>query len=197
MSIFGWLILKDKYFIIHPNIYRVLEAFVGSPNIGPVRLSHMIEPDVQVNSDGMIVSIGSPNPKKDEPFRGIGMYAFRERYQEILDYYLEKYPAKKAFYDELVANKDMTFIHSIPVFSSLLRPSVLENGSVLRYQSVNGWYQMLSRLVYEVNHDELNMDNKLKEKLILLYDIQTNFNEVYNELKDLLSHKKGETNIAA
>ena len=125
VSIFGWLLMKKKYFIIHPNIYRALEGFIGVQ-----RLARIIEPDVQVNSDGKIISVGNPNVKKDEPFRGIGMFLFKERYQEILDYYLAKFPAKKSFYDDLISNKNITFIHAIPVFSSLLRPSVLENGSI-------------------------------------------------------------------
>ena len=36
------------------------------------------------------------------------------------------------------------------------------------------------------------MDNKLKEKLSLLNDIQVNFNNIYNELKNVLSSKKGD-----
>ena len=51
---------------------------------------------------------------------------------------------------------------------------------------------MLSKLVYEVNRDKFHMDNKIKQKLSLLNDIQVNFNDVYNKLKDVLAKKKGD-----
>ena len=123
VSIFGWLLLKNDYFVIHPNIYRTLEAFIGA-----TRLGRIIEPEVQVNSDGAIVSIGIP--KKDEPFKGIGMLNFRERYDEILNYYLAKNPGKQAIYDSLIENKPLTFSRSIPVFSALLRPYSVDGSQV-------------------------------------------------------------------
>lgn len=125
VSIFGWLVLKDKYFVIHPNLYSSLECFIG-----PTRMSAIIKPIVNVDSDGKIITIGEPNMKKDEPFRGIGMIAFKERFQEIMDYYYNKWPNKKPIYDDLMLNKNIIFTHSIPVFSALLRPSILESGSI-------------------------------------------------------------------
>ena len=184
VSIFGWLVLKDKYWIIHPNIYRTLEGFIGA-----ARLNRIIEPEITVDSNGKIIETVST--KKDEPFKGIGMLAFKERYREIIDYYYAKYPAKKLYYDDLIANEKITFTHSIAVFSALLRPSVLDNGS-LKYQSCNENYQMLSTLVYKVNQDKLRMDQKLKGKVQYLYDIQFQYNTIYEELKNILARKKGD-----
>ena len=185
ISIFGWLILKDKYFIIHPNIYRTLEGFIGI-----TRLARIIEPEVQVDSNGKVIEIGNSQAKKDEPFKGIGMMEFKRRYDEILDFYYAKFPAKKLFYDHLKENKNITFTHSIPVFSSLLRPSQLEAGS-LKYESTNEYFMMLSKLVNECNRDRLRIDRKIKEKLNILYDIQYQYNAVYEELKNILAKKKG------
>ena len=189
VTIFGWLILKDKYFYIHPNIYRTLEGFIGA-----TRLARIIEPDIQVDSDGKIVSIGNAG-KKDEVFRGIGMFEFRERYDEILDFYINKYPSKRSFYNDLKASKDITFPHSIPVFSALLRPSQLEGNSSLKYASVNENFQMISSLVQKINKDKLRMDQKVKEKASLLNDLQIQINTVYNELKEIMARKKGQRNI--
>jgi len=190
VTIFGWAILKDKYFYIHPNIYRTLEGFIGAS-----RLARIIEPDIQVNSDGKIIAIGKAG-KKDDIFNGIGMFEFRNRYDEILDFYYAKYPAKKNFYEELKKNKDITFTHSIPVFSALLRPSQLEGNSSLKYASVNENFQMISTLVNKINKDKLRMDQKLKEKASLLNDLQIQINAVYTELKDILSKKKGDLRSA-
>lgn len=189
VSIFGWLLLKNDYFVIHPNIYRTLEGFIGA-----IRLQDIIKPIINVDSDGKIISIGEGSSK--EPFKGIGLFDFRDRYDEILNFYLSKYPAKKYFYDDLISNKDITFVHSIPVFSALLRPSVLENGSILRYQSVNESFQMLTRLVNECNKDKLRMNRKLKEKVNILFDIQMQFNQVYVRLRDCMAKKKGDIRLS-
>jgi len=185
VSIFGWLVLKDKYWIIHPNIYRTLESFIGA-----TRLNRIIEPDIQVDSNGKEIKREEPI-KKDEPFMGIGILEFKERYDEILEFYNNKYPAKATYYNDLKSVKDITFTHSIPVFSALLRPSALDNGS-LKYQSCNENYQMLSNLVYNCNKDKLRMDQKIKEKVQLLYDIQYQYNAIYEELKEILSKKRGD-----
>ena len=153
-------------------------------------MARIIEPEVVVDSNGKIIEIGSTNTKKDEPFKGIGMMEFKRRYDEILDFYYAKYPAKKNFYEDLKKNKHIAFTHSIPVFSALLRPSQLDAGS-LKYESTNEYYMMLSKLVYECNKDALKMDQKLKEKLNILYDIQVQYMHIYLELKSIMATKKG------
>ena len=183
VSIVGYLKLKDKYWIIHPNIYRTLEAFIGA-----AKLNRIIEPDIQVDSDGKIIPI--VQTKKDEPFRGIGLPEFYERFDEIMDFYLAKYPNKKMYYDDIMQQKNIVFTHSIAVYSSLLRPSSLDNGS-LRYEACNEQFNMLAQLVYKCNRDRLRMDRKKKEKYQLLYDIQSQLNDVYLELKKILAKKKG------
>lgn len=188
VSIFGWLILKEPYkVIIHPNIYRTLESFIGA-----ARLNRIIDPVIEVDSDGKIIQ--SPIDK-NEPFKGIGLFAFKERYQEILDFYYAKYPNKTLYYNDLVKNINITFTKSIAVFSALLRPSKLEAGS-LRYEITNQYYQLLARLVYECNKDKRAMDRKEKEKTQQLYDIQYNYNCIYEELKEVLSRKKGDFRAA-
>lgn len=184
VSIKGYLILKDPYWIIHPNIYRALEGFIGA-----ARLNRIIEPEVNIDSNGLII-VNVPK-KKDEPFKGIGIMEFHDRFDEIMNFYLNKFPAKKNFYDDIMKHKDIVFTHTISVYSSLLRPSRLDNGS-LRYEECNEQFQMLARLVYEVNNDRLHMNRKNKEKYQLLYDIQFQLNEVYIKLKDILAKKKGD-----
>jgi DNA-directed RNA polymerase beta' subunit len=88
-------------------------------------------------------------------------------------------------------NLGNVFTHTINVYSSLLRPSRIDNGS-LRYEACNEWFNMLSKLVHTCNDDELHMNQKMKEKLQLLWDIQKNLNAVYTELKEILSKKKGD-----
>lgn len=187
VSIFGYLLLKGERYVIHPNIYRVLESLIGE-----TRLDAILNPIIVVNSDGAIIAEGDPGSKKEDQFRGIGMSNFKRRFDEIIDFFIQKYPAKMPMYKELKEKKDLVFIQSIPVFSALLRPAVLEGNSTLRYQDVNDGLQMLSKLVQEINRDKLKIDRKKKEKERLLYDAQVCINGVYTEIVKMLSKKKGD-----
>lgn len=186
MSIFGWIVLK-KYCVIHPNLYRSLEAFIG-----PNRLNKIIEPDIQVNSDGIEIEIPPETRKKDEIFSGIGIPGFQERFEEIMNYYLGLYPHKKDYYDDIMKHKDIVFTHSIPVFTTLLRPTKLDNAGSLKYEKTNENYNLLAHLVYRVNKDKLKPDRQKKNKYEMLYDIQVQFNTLYEELKKIFEGKKGD-----
>lgn len=189
VSIKGYLVLKDPYWIIHPNIYRSLEVFIGA-----ARLNRIIEPEVIIDLNGAIVPNAAPK-KKDEPFRGIGLMEFHDRFDEIMDFYLAKFPKKKNFYDDIMQHRDLVFTHTISVYSSLLRPSRIDNGS-LRYEACNEQFNMLATLVYKCNTDNLHMYRKVKHKYQTLYDIQVQLNSVYLELKEILAKKKGDIRSA-
>jgi DNA-directed RNA polymerase beta' subunit len=184
MSIFGWFVIKEPYFVIHPNLYMSLQAFIGA-----TRLDNIINPEVEVDEDGKEVS--RKVKKKDEPYKGIGMMEFRDRFDEIMQFYLRKYPHKLDYFNDLMANKDIIFTRSIPVFTTLLRPVQLDNAS-LKYEKTNEDYQMLNTLVFRINNTKLSIYRKKKQKLLLMYDAQTHYNNIYTELKNILSKKKGD-----
>lgn len=189
MSIFAWKVLKEPYFVIHPNLYMSLQAFIGA-----TRLDNIICPIVDVDENGKEIVKNKAKQrsyKKDEIFKGIGLFEFRERFDEIMKFYLSKYPHKKNYYDDIMAHKDIIFTHSIPVFTTLLRPTQLENGS-LKYEQTNEDYQMINSLVGRCNDDKLKINRKKKKKLSYMYDIQYHFNEIYLELKEILAKKKGD-----
>lgn len=187
VGIAGYLVLKEPYYIIHPNIYSTLEGFIGAS-----RLNRIIKTKIEVNSDGKPIIIA---PKKDEPFFGVGLMEFKECYDEILNYYLKKYPQKQMYYDSLMKVRDFTFTRSIRIYSSLLRPSRLDDGS-LKYETCNDQFSMLSSLVYRCNRDKLHIDRMMKEKLEILYDIQDQLNKLYFKIKEILAKKKGDIRSA-
>ena len=184
LSIFGWMVISEPYCIIHPNLYMTLQAFIGA-----TRLDNIICPEVNVDKNGKEVK--RVVKKKDEPFNGIGIMEFRERFDEIMKFYLKKYPHKRNYYDDIMANKNILFTRSIPVFTTILRPIALDNAS-LKYEETNEDYRMLNTLVFKINNVSLRIFDKKKQKLNLLYDAQTHFNNIYIELKNILSKKKGD-----
>ena len=123
------------------------------------------------------------------------MLQFKERFDEIMEFYLKRFPTKRNYYNNIMMDKELIFTHTVAVFSSLLRPSKLDNGS-LRYEKTNEYYNLLSSLVYNCNKDKLRIDRRKKEKLQLLYDIQFQYNELYIEIKEIISKKKGDIRSA-
>ena len=187
ITLCGYLSIHEPYVIIHPNLYCSLEAFIGA-----TRLNKIINPDFDVDSDGNM----KPIPvKKDEPFANIGMLEFRNRFDDIMNFYLTKYPQKIKYYTDIMKNKDILFTHTISVYSSLLRPCSIDNGS-LRYEDCNDQFSILSSLCYRLNDDKLSIDKKPKERLKYMYDIQYHLTDLYRKIKDILAKKKGDIRCA-
>ena len=182
---FGWMVLKDPYYIIHPNIYKSIEAFIGQKT-----LTNILIPVDKKDENGFSVEdIKTPD---DEPFFGIGMMEFKDRYLEILEYYRKKNNAKKEdYYRDLLDVKDITFTQSIPVFTTHLRP-FKPDASSFHYEDTNEKYTMMSKLVLDINNDSLKIHRKKKQKKQLLYDLHIKFQELYKLIEEIITGKRGE-----
>lgn len=179
---FGWICLKDPYYIIHPNLYKSLEAFIGSK-----RLNNILKPVDEKDQDGFEMEVEKP---KDEIYFGLGIMDFKDKFREILDYYLAKFPDKIQYYEDILENAHNVFIQSIPVYTTHLRPFRIE-GDRFYFEGTNAIYTMLSKLAFSINKDDLKMFRKKKPKNQLLYDMQLELNKLYAELEDTISGKKG------
>lgn len=186
---FGWLVLQDPYKIIHPGYYAQLRNFLGVNKIRENRMDNIIKPIILKDEDGFTIDNGEPTA--DEPFLGIGMIDFIQRFDEVMNFYLKKYPQKKDMYDDIMKGKNDVFTQSIPVYTTQLRPFSLED-SQFAYEKVNDLYTMLSKLVHTVNNDKLRIFRKPKPKNTSLYDIQVHFNDLYTEQINIMATKKGE-----
>lgn len=183
LSYFGWIELKRDYPVIHLNLYKSMESLVGSK-----RLNNIIKPLDEKDEDGKTIKVEKP---ANEPFYGIGMFDFKDRFDEIMNYYLGRYPNKLDIYNDIMANRSKVFCHSIPVYSTLLRP-FKEEREFLFYDDTNDLYVMMARLAHVINTDNLRIFRKRKPKAQLLYDLQMLMNELYDEIIAILSKKKGE-----
>lgn len=185
-SYFGWRKLKDHYFI-HPNLFKSLEALIGKTT-----LDNIIKSNVVRDVDGNDMEQEKPS---DEPYFGIGMVAFKENFDEILDYYGNKTYSntnKRAYYEDIKRDRDKVFTQSIPYFSALLRP-VDENQSSFYYEDTNGFYYIMLKLSAKINeYDELNAtkDNAYVDKF--LYDLQIKYNKLSKSMEAILEKKKGD-----
>lgn len=196
-KIFGWIILKDQYHIIHPKFYRTLDYIFGtSPyNIerkkikGSTKLQNMLNYSPEVDQDGNTTECAfKPD---NEPFYGIGMMEFYERFDEILDYYYAKNPKKKDYYDEIQQYRDIIFCHSIPVFTTYLRPSDIKD-NYMYYEPCNGIYNIINRHVQSINKNRRKFDRDYIVKNSELFKVQMNFMKLEEEIMKILTGKKGQ-----
>lgn len=207
---FGWMVLKDFY-VIHPNLYKSLEALIGNQ-----RLINIIDVEDEKNEDGHSIDPSQKKeeepPKrrkrgphikergKNEPFYGIGIVQFKKRFDEICEYYLNiatNKASKKEYYDDIMNNKDIVFCQSIPVYTTHLRPYEISGKDSFKFEGTNAIYNMMSKLVTSINDTELRHNRELKPKLQLLFDLQTKWNELYKEIDNILSGKKGNVRLLA
>ena len=96
-TFFGWIRLKPDYCVIHPLMYQSLVHFIGKDN-----LEAIIEPEIELDTNGNPMSGYDKRLMKrkmnrkyrkrkaslDTTYAGIGMLAFRDRFDEIIEYIL-------------------------------------------------------------------------------------------------------------
>lgn len=206
---FGWLVVHDFY-LIHPNLYKSIESIIGTQ-----RLINILDIQDEKDEDGHSVQANSEErkvmkrrrgphakePGKNEPFYGIGMVEFKERFEEILQYYISistNKTSKNEYYEDIMNNRDKVFCQSIPVYTTHLRPYEVSGKSEgFKFEGTNALYNMLSKLVTSINDNRLRHDREMKPRLRYLYDIQMKWNELYKEIDNILSGKKGNVRLLA
>lgn len=224
-KMFGWIQLKEQYHLIHPKFYDTLDYIMGaSPynierkSIKGRKLENILNYSPEVNQDGKATEC-SFKPD-NEPFYGIGMTAFYERFDEILDYYMKKNPKKIEYYKEIEFNryscdcrtirgkeylgkecpyckskvkfidKDIIFTHSVPVFTTHLRPADVRDG-FMYFEPTNAKYNMINKHIHSINKDRRKMNRDTKSKESELFKTQMKVMELSNEIMNILSGKKG------
>lgn len=186
---FGWIPINDPCCIIHPILYKQIESLMGQGHQKTSKLQNIINYVDKKSKDGFSIERG--NLPKNEPWFGKGMMEFKEHFDEIMEYYIKKYPKKREYYDIIMQNREKVFAHSIPVFTSLLRPTETKDGAMF-YEPINAIYTMINKHRSIVNRRKTRFDRQAKLINQSLYVIQTEYNKLYDSILDILSGKKGE-----
>lgn len=186
---FGWLVLKDHW-VISPAFYNALRFFIGK------NFDNIIKYDCITDEDGH----QKPAPKpKDQPYYGIGLIEFKNKFDEIMEFYLNK-NKKQANYDDIMGEKDKVFTQSIPVFTVLLRPFDADKYT-FSHETTNKDYTIINRFVSELNKCSA-METQLKDPsayaeaerkqtLELLWKLQMKMAVLYTEVINIIKGKKG------
>lgn len=198
---FGWIETKEPYKFIHPNMYDVLSVFLGPDN-----LESIIEPEVELDADGKPMSgydkrlfkkKASRRFKKktsiDNKYAGIGLLGFREHFDEIMKYFYSKKattPLKKAYYADIMANRNIIFCNHLPVYTTQLRIAKVEHGQ-LAFENTNADFNILATLAAKINKDYLSVYRNTKYQNQLLWDMQMHIKSISTEIISILTGKKG------
>ena len=194
---FGWCKLPDEYPIIHPDIYIQLDSLFGRSKYDKrsrnrekgSKLKNILDYDIGMDVDGH--SVLDDISKTDEPFYGKGFIYFIEHFDEIIEYYYKKNPKKKAIYEDIMMDREKVFTHSIPVFTSLLRPVDISSGNMY-FEQCTALYNMMTKLVYYINKRSTRSDRTEGNKSKELFNLQMKFNELYKEIVNILNGKRGQ-----
>lgn len=179
-SYFGWIKLNHHY-VIAPNMYKSIEFLIGEKT-----LNNIIITNESMDENGNPIP---RTPMKDEPYYGLGMTDFKDNFKEIIEYYRRK-TGKEDTYKDIKNHESVAFTHSIPVFTTLLRPFNID-GDQFTFEGTNALFNMMSRLASQINREENKLYRHKKSKDQLLYDLQMKWNELYTEIVNILSGKKG------
>lgn len=192
----AWIVLQD-YKIIQPIYYQLLGSIIGQTEFNSI-----IE-------YGEVFDAINPHKKSKCPFQGIGMIAFYERFDEIMEYYRKKRknkPSKLELIDICCNEKDAVFTNAIPCYSAKLRPVSFKGESFI-YGEIDRKFNALYSQV-ELLNDSVKLTKKierLKKKgdevslkkitklsdLGILYDIQNRLSKIWDLIFDMINSKEG------
>ena len=200
----GFLQLNE-YHIIHPNLYSLLEAFMGPSSAGNgttnkddkhwgTKLYNILKYAGEVDQDGKEAIVKPEDLPSDQPFYGIGMIDFYHRFDEIIEYYHKKYPKKEDMYRDIINNRNNIFAQSFPVITTHLRPFDIKSDihqQTMYFEPLNAMYNLMNSLVGLINKNTTSVSRKKKPKSNLLFDLQMQIQRLYDEIMDIMSGKKG------
>lgn len=179
---FGWIRLKDEYPIIHPNLFKALQAFIGENNF-----MNILKNEDKKDENGYSIKYDKP---KDEPFFGLGMLELPNKIDEILSYYKKKFPNKINYYDSIMESRNKIFINNVPVFTTLLRPFSVDSKD-FNFEGTNRLYNMMCKYATEINRDDIKILKHSKTKNQLMFEMQMKYMELYEEIEAICSGKRG------
>ena len=177
----GWIPLGNKK-IVAPHYYRILQSAIGKDEFPEI-----IFMKKKVDRDGRRVDLTEEEMKEFDPkspFCGIGLEEFRSRYDEILEFYKRKKPAKAKTFDLLSKERLKVFTSHIPVYTTLLRQQSVT--------SENFYFTGIDKDINTTTNLARNLrDSEEIETPVILNRIQSKANAIWEFNFNLLNTKDG------
>lgn len=191
LDIFGWIKLHNNY-IIQPIFYRLIKSLIGDKVF-----TEILEYDKEITKNGIII-----NKKSKNPFKGIGMIEFKERFLEIILYYKNKKKNKVELANEILREEKKVFASCLPVYSSVLRP-VSFRGETYFYNTIDKKYNSIFSLAQSLNANNSDLlkltikkQNKKRKKERMdeatkLQSLQKKVMELWDLVFEQINQKEG------
>ena len=179
----GWLTLGNK-FILSPYYYQLIGSAIGKSTLQDIVIAKK-----KVDRDGHVSNATNEdtNDKPKSPFSRIGVAEFRERFDEIMGYFLnkkKKQPNKVSQINHIIEEKDQVFVSKIPVYSTLLRPQS-QTADTLFFNKIDKEIEPLFNLI-----EKLKTATDIDE-YYYLSRIQLRVNTLWDKNFDLINGKDG------
>ena len=177
----GWISLGENY-VINPYYYNKLCDTIGKAVVPEIVYAKTV---VDVNGKMRTATLQDlEDMKPKHPYVGIGVVQFRERFREVMEYFITKKKNKEAEIRRLIDEQASVFCRHIPVYSTLLRPQS-STSDTFYFNSIDRHINPLYSLSEKVKSAE-EID-----KIFILGRIQQRLNSLWNENFNLLNGKEG------
>jgi len=176
----GWITLGDNY-VINPFYYNKLCDCLGKSTVPEIINRRNI---VDVDGNMHLATSEEMDEKPKHPFVGIGLIEFRERFEEVINYFKEKKKKKVDELDRILSESSSVFCRHIPIYSTLLRPQS-STSDTYYFNTIDKNINPLFSLSEKVKHAE-EID-----KHLILSRIQYRLNTLWDENFSLLNGKEG------
>ena len=176
-----------NYYIIHPTLFKIIGSLIGMK-----KLKTILNPKWETDRKGI-----PQKPIIDEDTRNINKYdyigpiEFKERFDEIIDFFYSKKKNKKNEYYFIKKMRNAVFSKYIPVESIILRPFSLSDEDYM-YDPINTDYSILSTKIYNLNHKFLILDDEnCKIVNSRLFQVQLRLDSIATKIAQGLNKKHG------
>lgn len=176
----GWISLGDNY-ILNPYYYNKLCECIGKSIIPEIINRKSI---VDLNGNLGLATEDETGEKPKHPYVGIGLIEFRQKFEEVMNYFKEKKKKKAPEIDRLISESSSVFCSHIPIYSTLLRPQS-STSDTYYFNTIDKHINPLFSLSEKVkNCEEI-------DKHLILSRIQYRVNALWEENFKLLNGKEG------
>ena len=114
----GWISLGENW-VINPFYFNKLCECIGKTTMFEIINRRSI---VDLNGNMRWATPEELEEKPKHPFVGIGLIEFRQRFEEVLNYFKDKKKKKAEEIDRIISESSSVFCAHIPVYSIFLRP---------------------------------------------------------------------------
>lgn len=179
----GWITINENYSLIHPIFFRMIKKIIGRS------LDSILQYDAKIDRDGVVEEVNSDK----NPFYSIGIVEFKERFDEILNYYYDLNKSKKDItetYNFIKEHREDIFVNHIPIFSLILRDITIIKDNVMS-EPINRKINLLLGTILSLNKSKNSIDKDPLRVLPMLASAQTILMELVDMIFDLVGGKDG------